>query len=399
MTVSLTGKRTWSLEIDQDGHYTYEIIHLVRSDLTDGPTAVSVCAGLPMPGSSWSFGSDVNDWAYCRPNMKINIHEEKEGERALYWKVQQTFSTRPLNRCGTTDVTDPLLEPMKISGSSVKYTEEATEDRFGNDVVNSAFEQIRGAQVEFDHNRDTVTIEWNVANLNYPLFAPMRDTVNDASLWGFPPRSIKLSGVTWEKKYHGECSVYYTRRFTFDISVKVYRYTGVVVGAFDRDIMDEAGKALKGHWDPAGTEWLLDNVGANPPDPGNPSHFVKIQDRNGQPMKAILDGKGMPITIKTRGAVESATNASPIVIASTAHGLEDGDTIFVEDVGGNTAANDTWLVQFGDVNHFILMGSTGNGAYTSGGIWKLTDPRGAGNIHLEKYDESNFLLLGIPASL
>ena len=66
-------------------------------------------------------------------------------------------------------------------------------------------------------------------------------------------------------------------------------------------------------------------------------------------------------------SVTGATNASPIVITSAAHGFSDDEIVVVHDVGGNTAANGTWKVASSATNTFELYGSTGNAAYTSGG--------------------------------
>lgn len=68
-------------------------------------------------------------------------------------------------------------------------------------------------------------------------------------------------------------------------------------------------------------------------------------------------------------AVTAATNASPIVLTSTGHSLSTGDVISVSGVVGNTAANGVFTVTKVDANTFSLNGSTGNGAYVSGGTW------------------------------
>src|SRR5262245_51009020 len=65
--------------------------------------------------------------------------------------------------------------------------------------------------------------------------------------------------------------------------------------------------------------------------------------------------------------ITGATNASPIVITSTAHGLSTGDRVTVASVGGNTNANGDWTVTRIDANTFSLDGSSGNATYTSGG--------------------------------
>jgi hypothetical protein len=65
--------------------------------------------------------------------------------------------------------------------------------------------------------------------------------------------------------------------------------------------------------------------------------------------------------------ITGATNASPIQITIANHGLGTGETVVVASVGGNTAANGTWVITVTGANTFTLNGSTGNGAYTSGG--------------------------------
>lgn len=82
-----------------------------------------------------------------------------------------------------------------------------------------------------------------------------------------------------------------------------------------------------------------------------------------------------PIRPNAHIVVTGATNASPIVI-STANtdGLQAGDLVYVDEILGNTAANGTWVVGTVVANtSFGLVGSTGNGAYTSGGIWCSPD--------------------------
>lgn len=73
---------------------------------------------------------------------------------------------------------------------------------------------------------------------------------------------------------------------------------------------------------------------------------------------------------QTTGSITGATNATPIVITSNAHGLSNGDLVGIQDVGGNTAPNGKiWTVQSVAANTFALLASTGSGAYTAGGTW------------------------------
>lgn len=67
-------------------------------------------------------------------------------------------------------------------------------------------------------------------------------------------------------------------------------------------------------------------------------------------------------------AVSGATNATPIEISATAHGLASGNYVQISSVLGNTNANGQWVITVTGANTFTLDGSAGNAAYTSGGI-------------------------------
>lgn len=74
------------------------------------------------------------------------------------------------------------------------------------------------------------------------------------------------------------------------------------------------------------------------------------------------------IVTATSLSVTAATNAGPIQITtSTNHNLTTGDTVTITGVLGNTAANGTFVITVINPTAFTLNGSTGSGAYTSGG--------------------------------
>lgn len=109
-----------------------------------------------------------------------------------------------------------------------------------------------------------------------------------------------------------------------------------------------------------------------------------VNQTNGPPMKAyeyrlFRDGSGntqyvciAPSRGKTAisgAAVTAATNATPIVITtSAAHGLNSDYEVTLTGVLVNTAANGTFTITVVDSTHFSLNGTVGNGVYTSGGI-------------------------------
>jgi hypothetical protein len=97
-----------------------------------------------------------------------------------------------------------------------------------------------------------------------------------------------------------------------------------------------------------------------------------------QLLAKLLYGRG--------GVITAASNATPIVITSNAHGLANGAAVQITDVGGNTAANGKFCAGSVATNTFSLFatstgtggaGVAGNGAYTSGGFWSLADVEAA----------------------
>lgn len=328
--VLLDGQLTWPMEVDEEGYRVYKVKYYVLAGFLDGPFIVSQTPGLHLPGAIWLVDNDVDQWAKRTFETKYKPVVEKEKNRL--WEVEETFTNRPQKRCLPSQINptgDPLLEPQKLSGGFTKFTEEATKDRFFNFIKNSSHEQIRGPAVEFDANREFVRIEQNVPLLQLDLLASMIDTLNDRQLWGFTRRTIKLSAISWEQLCPAPGQTYYRRVFEFELLP--------FPRSWDRDIADEGTKALHGHWGNGGNEgynWVVDRIGdpatGTVPNKNNPAHFIRVTDRNGNPMRVALDGNGKPVS---------------------------------------------------------LASGTGSGQTQQG------------NIHVEKYGESNFLLLGIPALL
>jgi hypothetical protein len=89
-----------------------------------------------------------------------------------------------------------------------------------------------------------------------------------------------------------------------------------------------------------------------------------ITGNNNSSVKVLTGGFG---PVGSPLAITGATNATPIALTVTAHGLTSGSSVTVTGVGGNTAANGGWAIVVIDANHFSLNHSVGSGAYTSGG--------------------------------
>jgi len=390
MTATLIdGQRAWASNRDErEGHRFYEISHLVRTTTAlDGPATVMQTPGLPTIGSTWNFDNDIDVWAFCTPYMRVSVHKEKEGDPAKIWKVDQKFTTaRPsFQKCQDTTIENPLLEPQRVSGSFVKYTEEAVLDRYGNAITNSAHELYRGPNVEFDASRPTVSIGQNVLNLGLATFSDMINKVNSVPQWGLPVRTIKLSNVSWTRNVYGVCFFYYTRDFEFDI-----RYD-----TFDRSLLDEGSKALNGEFNQTDGGWDLIDINGAAPDPGNPEHFIRIKDRRDENIRTPLC-KGIPggastVLINNAAAVDKGDGTVGIPI--TGHTISVGDAVTIS---GSLNYNGKFTVISTSANEIVITATYV--AETFAGTERVTT-WSVCYIQVEKYEEANFFDLGIPITL
>ncbi len=431
----------WSGSRDEAGDREYVVTYRVKGNSTDGPASALETPGLPEPGSVWSIDDDEDQYAWCTQRAKATpvITDEPN----LYFDVEIIFSTKeptPENqRCQDFKVEDPLLEPPKVSGSFVNYNEEATHDRFGFPIVNSAHEQMRGPQVEFSKNRPRIIIEQNVASgfQAYVLPSMMMNTVNMFTLWGLPRRTILLAEAAWEQKFYGRCYVYYTRKLTFDVDYRT----------FDRDLLDEGTKVLHGRWRRSDRHWILLDIDGVPPDPTNPAHFQQFKDFNNENCRVILNGAGLPAGVCVESSDSSdywddENPSAPDQYMSVPHAVPNQGFSLFDDNHWirllNGAVPALWitttnyergnLIIRNGVLYLCLAGNThdpppsdnwqeisaltNRGTYNPGTLYGhgnyVTEPSGAGTgsvecektdegrIGVEYYPESNFLMLGIP---
>lgn len=108
-------------------------------------------------------------------------------------------------------------------------------------------------------------------------------------------------------------------------------------------------------------------------------------------------------TFQINYGVSGATNASPIVVTtSAAHGLRTGDKVDIFAVLGNTAANGTWIVTVLSSTTFSLNGSTGNAAYTTSGVvvvqhlcYRFFGPTSTSMVRGAAYDDNQTHVLGV----
>lgn len=393
-TQILNGQTTWSMTRDEDSYRTYKITFRVQGDTTDGPANVLQTPGLPVYGTEWVVDDDVDLWAWCR--WDADVRPVVEGEPNYQWLVTFTFSTKPPKCCRTVQVEDPLLEPMVISGGSNKYTEEATIDRHGKRILTSSLEQIRGPQNEWDANRVTIKIQQNVPDLQLNLCKSMVDCVNDATLWGVPKRGVKCSSFTFERKFYGTCNVYYSRTFEFEVNEK----------GWDRRLLDEGTKALNGRHDPNTGAWVLLDIDGSPPDPTNPLHFRRYKDRAGENTTVILDGHGKPFVPSSSSELDPDADSQWWCIPKS-NSTVDGDYIITQSNCADATELAASCANAGILGPYLDEPGATSACQEAGAYEDSEDPnefdcadgsKKPGSIPVEKYEEANFLLLGIPTS-
>jgi hypothetical protein len=98
-TPGVGGRIIWEGERDSEGHRTWTLVS--RVEVTDpgddGPYTALKCPGLPLPGAQWFFGNDLDVWAFCTARAKVK-QVDGEGDPTTAFDVEQEFSTKPPER-------------------------------------------------------------------------------------------------------------------------------------------------------------------------------------------------------------------------------------------------------------------------------------------------------------
>ena len=270
MTANTARLHNWTLTRDDEGHRDYLLTWLITTDDgDDGPETVLSAPGLPSIGTAYSFGNDSDTWAFAYPRTKVRRVTNKPNDRKR-WFLDQTFSTRPLNRCQTAAIENPLLEPAKISGSGLKYLRKYTEDKDGDPLLSSSGERYIGNEVQEADYRLAIQIEFNAASFpgSSILDALKNNPWNSTTMWGFAVETVRLTEFDFEKLYYGVCTAYYRLKFGLEIG-----------GSYYTRVPDEGTMCFTGT------------------DPNNPKHYEKCKDANGENIgKVLLDGSGNILT-------------------------------------------------------------------------------------------------------
>jgi len=207
----------WSLTTDDEGHRDYSVIWQVQTDgPIYGPDYAMFAAGLPLPGESLNLGATRDDWAFYQRKGSAKL-KSRDQHRCI-WLVETQFSTRPIRRCQTGQIEDPLLEPPKIRGGFDSFQREAMTDKDGKPLLNAAGQRFRGPAVQIEDGWPTVEIEQNVAWINLAFLAQYRYAVNKTTWWDMPPRTVKCKTFTWEQVLYGTCYFYFKVATSFQLN-------------------------------------------------------------------------------------------------------------------------------------------------------------------------------------
>jgi Tfp pilus tip-associated adhesin PilY1 len=182
----------------------------------------------------------------------------------------------------------------------------------------------------------------------------------------------------------------YTHQYYVDLTPKV---SDVEFTAGGNDITT----LLVGGLGKGGKGYFALNISA--PDPMDPYKPPSITNETTLAEKVLWEypNASTPTSTKT---ITNATNAGPIVITTaSAHGFSTGDSIEIANVLGNTAANERWIITSMTATTFSLDGSTGSGAYASGGSAIYTESDSLGytysrpNILKSNYNDGDWVVI------
>lgn len=197
-----------SLDVDEEGQRTYTVDWLVQTDGPSyGPDHAIYCPGLPAPGASLNIGNSVDAWAFYQRKGSAKLLSSSN--RRDVYKVTQQFSTRPIRRCQSGAIEDPLMEPHRVRGGADTFTREAMADYQGKPLLYSNGQRMKGPAVQMEDGWPTIEIEQNVAWVNLAFLGNYRYATNNATFWGCAARTLKCKSINWERVLYGTCYYYF----------------------------------------------------------------------------------------------------------------------------------------------------------------------------------------------
>lgn len=223
--IRFVGLKNQSMSVDEEGHRTYDIMHQYRTDdPLDGPESILYAVNLLKPvGSAYLDGNDYDPWAFRTPELSIAPHRDQgEGEVVTDWMVSMKYTTKPMSRCNDTQIDNPLLEPVSISGDFVHVSREMKRDKDGKPLLHVNYERMIGPEVEEKISYPALTLSFNSAVFPLAAINLLINKVNDAPLWGLPKRCIRFTDCKWERVLYGVCFYYFKLSYTFETNLETF---------------------------------------------------------------------------------------------------------------------------------------------------------------------------------
>ena len=264
---------------DEEGHRFYEIDwHVETNSFHDNIAFILAnwplfAVGSPFDlASAWPEIRGTDAWAFCTPQLNIAPHRDhKEFAGVRHWVITQYWSTKQSWRCQTFPIENPLLEPAEYTGDFVHEQRQASVSRFGKPLIHPNYQPITGPATEYQYSYPTINISFNSATLPLSTYVNLVNKLNDAELWGLPPRTIRFADARWERKVYGNCFYYYHTSYVFHFDIK----------GFDKEVPAE------GSYEYGGSGSFDD-----------PASYVQAKDAQGDNTTVPLDDKGRRLVFK-----------------------------------------------------------------------------------------------------
>jgi hypothetical protein len=160
MAVSIARPLKCSSKTDRIFNRVYTAEYQVIADLEDGPETVKQAPGLPAWGTTYSWGLDIDVWAFVNgANANPVERIQYEGRDCWRWVVTVTWSTEPASRAPAFR-NSPLEEPPVMSGSFVGSTKPVYRDADGTLIATTSGEPYNPPP-EVNAGIDTFNISFN----------------------------------------------------------------------------------------------------------------------------------------------------------------------------------------------------------------------------------------------
>lgn len=216
MSASVIGSAPYDVSFteDDEGYRDYDLVWKVESTVAGDAGVARYASGLPTPGAALNHGGIVDPWCFHYRSATSRLYAGDTSRKVF--SVSTKFTNRPPKRCETSKFDDPLSEPPRWRGGSIKVTEEDGRDKDGNRILNAVGQPFRGPTIQDVVTHPTAELEMNCAWISIPWLGQYVEAVNDATWWGCAARTLKCTDFTWDWALYGTCTRYFICRFAFE---------------------------------------------------------------------------------------------------------------------------------------------------------------------------------------